>query len=154
MKFKRLVGIDFDNTLVENEYPKIGKLKTRMLEIIGNEQDKYGKENVDFILWTCRRGKELENAIEFIKENKLPIKYFNESHPQALEYFNVVDKIPAKTRKIFTNVLYDDRTRNPIVEDKIIDRLEDILGYVDDDRVHDDIYELVRDIEDGNFLDD
>lgn len=154
MKFKRLVGIDFDNTLVENEYPKIGKLKIRMLEIIGNEQDKYGKENVDFILWTCRRGKELENAIEFIKENKLPIKYFNESHPQALEYFNVVGKIPAKTRKIFTNVLYDDRTRNPIVEDKIIDGLEDILGYIDNDRVHDDIYELIRDIEDGNFLDD
>lgn len=59
--------------------------------------------DTEFILWTCRGGKELQDAIDYIKEFKLPIYYFNENHPSTKRWLIGGDN------KIFAHEYWDDR---------------------------------------------
>lgn len=147
MGLKRIVGLDFDGTLVENRFPDIGEVLESMQIRIQKEIDKYGEDNVDFILWTCRSGRYLKEAKKFIEDSNLPVKYFNESHPQVLDWDGW-----ECSEKIFCNVYYDDRARNPILEDKIIDRLDEISSMIDNDKLSDELYKLSKDIMEGDLL--
>ena len=52
------LAIDFDGTIVEDAYPKIGKPKTFAFETLKNLQ----KDGHRLILWTYRYGKTLKEA--------------------------------------------------------------------------------------------
>jgi hypothetical protein len=49
-----------------------------------------------FTLWTCRTNEQLQNAVDIIKNNEMPITYFNEN-PEA----------DFGSRKIFANEYWD-----------------------------------------------
>ena len=53
------IAVDFDGTLVENEYPDIGKPKLFAFETLKALQEK----GFRLILWTVRSGKELDDAV-------------------------------------------------------------------------------------------
>lgn len=59
----RIVAVDFDGTLCENRYPSIGKPNEKLINHLKKRRSKGAK----LILWTCRRDKELENAVEWCK---------------------------------------------------------------------------------------
>jgi hypothetical protein len=59
------IVIDFDGTIVEHAYPKIGAPVPGALETM----KQYQKEGALLILFTMRSGKELNAAVEYCKEN-------------------------------------------------------------------------------------
>lgn len=92
------IAVDFDGTIVEHKYPKIGKeypfaIDTlKKLAMCGNR----------IILWTSREGKLLDEAVEFCKKEGLEFYAVNSEYP---------DKgWDGKTRKIVADVYIDDRS--------------------------------------------
>ena len=92
------LAIDFDGTIVEDAYPKIGKPKLFAFETLKKLQ----QDGHRLILWTYRYGKTLQEAVDFCKENGIEFYAVNSSFPNE-EYD------PQKSRKINTNLFIDDR---------------------------------------------
>ena len=61
---RRKIAIDFDGTIVENQYPVIGRERPFALRTLRALQDK----GFLLILWTCRTGADLEAAVEFCRK--------------------------------------------------------------------------------------
>jgi hydroxymethylpyrimidine pyrophosphatase-like HAD family hydrolase len=59
------IAVDFDGTIVEDEYPKIGKPIIFAFDTLKKLQEKGHR----LILWTYRKGKALDEAVEFCKQN-------------------------------------------------------------------------------------
>ena len=97
-----IIAIDFDGTITEkNEFPKIGKAREHVFEAIKNFQ----KHGHVCILWTCRHGKTLIDAIEFLRDNGVEMNAYND---------NVYD---LDTRKIVADVYIDDK--NIFMDDNV-----------------------------------
>ena len=60
-----LIAVDFDGTIVEDGYPKIGKPMPFALETL----KMIVKDGHRIILWTYRHGEKLEEAVNFLKSN-------------------------------------------------------------------------------------
>ncbi len=92
------IAIDFDGTVVEDEYPKIGKTKLFAFETLKKLQEKGHR----LILWTYRNGKTLDDAVQFCKDNGIIFYAVNKSFPE--EEFD-----PNYSRKINADIFIDDR---------------------------------------------
>jgi len=92
------IAVDFDGTIVEDEYPKIGKPNIFAFETMKKLQNKGHR----LILWTYRYGKELEDAVAFCKKNGITFYAVNKSFPE--EQFD-----PKYSRKINADLFIDDR---------------------------------------------
>jgi hypothetical protein len=92
------LAIDFDGTIVEDAYPKIGKPKTFAFDTLKSLQ----RDGHRLILWTYRYGKTLKEAVEFCKKNGIEFYAVNSSFPN--EEYN-----PKKSRKINADLFIDDR---------------------------------------------
>jgi hypothetical protein len=92
------IAIDFDGTIVEDAYPDIGKPMLFAFETM----KELHKQNHQLILWTYRSGEELEDAVEFCRENGVEFYAVNQSYPE--EIFD-----PGSSRKIHAHIFIDDR---------------------------------------------
>ena len=92
------IAVDFDGTIVDHEYPKIGKEKLFAFRTL-KELEKRGAR---LILWTFRNGKELDEAVEFCRQNGLEFYAVNRNYPE--EIYN--EKV---SRKIDADIFIDDR---------------------------------------------
>ncbi|GEQ87089.1 hypothetical protein ULMS_25970 [Patiriisocius marinistellae] len=92
------IAVDFDGTIVEDAYPKIGKPIIFAFDTIKKLQDKGHR----VILWTYRKGKALDEAVAFCKENGITFYAVNMSFPE--EEFDA-----AYSRKINADIFIDDR---------------------------------------------
>ncbi|TYB79270.1 BT0820 family HAD-type phosphatase [Bizionia myxarmorum] len=95
---KLIIAVDFDGTIVEDAYPKVGKPKLFAFETLERLQ----KEGHRLILWTYRSGSRLDDAVDFCKENGLEFYAVNKSFPE--EQFDY-----SKSRKIHADIFIDDR---------------------------------------------
>lgn len=68
-----IIAIDFDGTIVKHDFPRIGEELDNAFDIISRFQEKGHK----IILWTCRSGKQLDEAVEFCKINGLEFDAVN-----------------------------------------------------------------------------
>jgi hypothetical protein len=102
--FRKVVAVDFDGTLAVTKYPTIIKPINLVFNYVKEQQ----KNGAIIILWTCRHGKELEEAVEFCRENGLEFDYINENVPERIEAFG-------ECRKISADEYIDDRAVNPMV---------------------------------------
>lgn len=98
-----IYAVDFDGTLCEYMWPDIGEPNTEIIEYIRFAQ----RCGVKLILWTCRQGKALEEAVEWCKQQGLEFDAVNENLPEVIEEFG------GDTRKIFANRYIDDRAWHP-----------------------------------------
>lgn len=99
MIFKSLtIAVDFDGTIAEDEYPKIGKPVLFAFDTLKKLQSKGHR----LILWTYRKGKELDEAVAFCKDNGIEFYAVNKSFPE--EEFD-----PRHSRKIHADLFIDDR---------------------------------------------
>ena len=74
------VAIDFDNTITQNStYEQTGTLNEEAAEAIIHLKEIGCK----LILWTCRTGKDLDEAVALAKDWKLPFDYVNEYPPRG-----------------------------------------------------------------------
>ena len=100
MSYKPIVAVDFDGTLsLDSQYPNIGRFNTHLYEAL-MELKGIGWS---IVLWTCREGKELKEAVEWCKMNGLEFDAINENPPE----------VPFKSRKVVANMYIDDRAYMP-----------------------------------------
>ncbi len=92
------IAVDFDGTLVEDEYPRIGRPIIFAFDTLKKLQD----EGHRLILWTYRKGSALEEAVKFCEENGIVFYAVNKSFPE--EEFDA-----SYSRKIHADIFIDDR---------------------------------------------
>ena len=92
------IAVDFDGTIVDHEYPGIGKEKLFAFLTL-KELEKMGAR---LILWTFRSGKELEEAVEFCKKNGLEFYAVNKNYPEEVFDGTI-------SRKIDADIFIDDK---------------------------------------------
>ncbi|HNQ27143.1 MAG TPA: hydrolase [Aquaticitalea sp.] len=95
---KHIIAVDFDGTIVEDAYPKIGKPRIFAFEALKRLQE----DGHRLILWTYRSGSSLDEAVAFCKENGITFYAVNRSFPE--EEFD-----STKSRKILADIFIDDR---------------------------------------------
>jgi len=92
------IAIDFDGTIVEHEYPEIGKDKLFAFETMRELQ----KHGALLILWTFRAGRELDDAVEYCRKKGIEFYAVNKNYPE--EKFD-----QGISRKINADVYIDDK---------------------------------------------
>lgn len=96
-----IIAVDFDGTIVEHKYPKIGKEKPFAIDTLR----KLASQGHKIILWTAREGELLDQAIAFCKERGLTFYAVNGDTPTSgLNFQNKVS-----TTKLVADVYIDDR---------------------------------------------
>ena len=103
MERRPIYAVDFDGTLCEYKWPDIGEPNAEMIDYLKCQQ-RFG---VKLILWTCREGERLQEAIDWCKEQGLEFDAVNENLPEIIEEFG------KDNRKIFANIYIDDRACHP-----------------------------------------
>lgn len=89
---KTVIAVDFDGTLAVTDYPKIVKPISQTISLIRYYKDR----GATIILWTCREGEYLQQAVDWCKENNVPIDYINENAPHRIaEWGNDCRKVGA-----------------------------------------------------------
>jgi hypothetical protein len=92
------IAVDFDGTIVDHEYPNIGKEKLFAFRTL-KELEKKGAR---LILWTFRTGKELDEAVEYCRQNGIEFYAVNRNYPEE-----VFDE--TISRKIDADLFIDDK---------------------------------------------
>lgn len=92
------IAVDFDGTIVENRFPKIGKPILFAIETLKKLQE----EGHQLILWTYRTGKELQEAVEFCNSKGIQFYTVNKSYPEEKFDHSI-------SRKIQADIFIDDR---------------------------------------------
>ena len=92
------IAVDFDGTIVEHEFPGIGKEKLFAFQTL-KELEKMGAR---LILWTFRAGKELDEAVEYCRKNGIEFYAVNKNYPEEIFDETV-------SRKIDADIYIDDK---------------------------------------------
>lgn len=92
------IAIDFDGTIVEDAYPKIGKPNLFAFQTLQKLQEKGHR----LVLWTYRHGERLQEAVNFCRDNGIEFYAVNNSFPE--EKFD-----NDASRKINADLFIDDR---------------------------------------------
>lgn len=75
---KLIIGVDFDGTIVEHDYPDIGVPVPGALETMRE----CVKRGADLILWTMRSGQDLDEATAFLSSHGVKLFGVN-SNPET-----------------------------------------------------------------------
>lgn len=119
----KIIAVDFDGTLCENEWPKIGAANEPLIEYL-IEQQKAGNK---VVLWTCRTGDLLDRAVRWCSIHGLYFDAVNEN------LSDVIEKMGGDSRKIFAHEYIDDlaitfdSVANTMLNDKL-KRLSDEIA--------------------------
>lgn len=95
-----VIAVDFDGTIVEHEYPKIGEeipFATETLRMLINDHHK-------LILWSVREGKLLDEAVEWCRERGVEFYATNRDYPEE-----TTDNNNHFSRKLKADLFIDDR---------------------------------------------
>jgi len=91
-----IIAVDFDGTLQISKEPNTGLIRSLKAE--------QNKGNI-VILWTCREGPSLIEALEFLWAVGFRPNYVNQNAPE------VIRKFRRDPRKIYADVYIDDKAR-------------------------------------------
>lgn len=94
-----IIAVDFDGTIVEHKYPRIGDEIPFAIETLKKLQ----QENHRIILWTVREGKLLEEAVDYCAVRGLEFYAVNKDYPEE------TDRDKGYSRKIKAELFIDDR---------------------------------------------
>jgi len=92
------IAVDFDGTLVEDKYPKIGKDLPFAFEALRM----FMQRGYFLILWTSRTGERLEEAVEYCRSKGVEFYAVNKNYGEEVPQ----DGFP---RKIIADFFIDDR---------------------------------------------
>lgn len=94
-----IYAVDFDGTLCEIAYPDIGQAKQNVIDFCLRKQ----AEGHKLILWTCRCGEYLEQAIKWCEEQGLIFDAINENLPERITEYG------GDCRKVSADYYIDDK---------------------------------------------
>jgi len=108
-----LIAVDFDGTIVQHEYPRIGKELPFAIETLKRLQSEFQHQ---LVLWTVRDGKQLEEAVEFCRVRGLEFYAINASYPEETYQEGM-------SRKVNADLFIDDRSLGGLPDWGIIYRM-------------------------------
>ncbi len=94
-----IYAVDFDGTLSMAEWPEVGKVNKELVDFLIRRKRMGDK----IILWTCRAGKPLRDAVDFCRSYGLVFDAVNDNLPEVVEQYG------SNSRKITCDVYIDDR---------------------------------------------
>ena len=94
-----IICVDFDGTLCEHKYPEIGNPYNELIKKLIIRKISGDK----LILWTCRDGIKLQEAVEWCKNLGLEFDEVNDDLPEIKESFTF------KSKKVYGDIYIDDR---------------------------------------------
>ena len=97
-----IIAVDFDGVLVRDSYPAIGRPHIGVINGLIERQKKGDK----VILWTCRCGLYLLDAVSFCRNMGLEFDAVNENLPM------MIDKYGTDSRKVYADCYIDDRNKS------------------------------------------
>lgn len=104
MKIKPVVAVDYDDTLIyENEIPN-----EQLISVLKNFRKKGGK----LILWTCRNGRKLHEAVVICAELGLFFDAVNCNVPESYYLFEDGHGSP----KVFAHLYIDDKAQGNLTQ--------------------------------------
>ena len=128
-----IIAVDFDGTIVEHEYPKIGKEKIFATETLRQLIN----DGLRLILWTVREGELLDEAVEWCRQRGVEFYAVNKDFPEEN-----ISKNEQFSRKIKADVWIDDlnigglpdwgtiyriitekKTLQQVIEEKLVNQL-------------------------------
>lgn len=96
----KIIAVDFDGTLCENAWPSIGAPNLEVINYLKEQQ----ADGARLILWTCRTGDDLIEAVAWCFINhEIAFDAVNENLPDKIEEFG------CDSRKICADEYIDDR---------------------------------------------
>lgn len=114
-----IIAVDFDGTLAENKYPEIGKPMQGAVE----SMKRLYNDGHYLIIWTCRTGELLKDAINWLLAEGIPFHRVNDHNPENLAEYGGDGGL-----KIYADVYIDDKNLGGFVG--WYDAME-LLGYKD-----------------------
>lgn len=102
--YRRIVAVDFDGTLAKTKFPRIISAITENISYCKRLKE----DGAILILWTCRKGKDLQDAVDWCGKQGLTFDYVNENTAENIAFYGGTD-----TRKIYAHEYIDDRALNP-----------------------------------------
>ncbi len=98
-----IIAVDFDGTLCVDAYPGIGEANMQLIRLLACRQAAGDK----LILWTCRCGRQLLEAVNWCRMHGLTFDAVNDNLPE------VIAKWGNDSRKVSADVYIDDRSVQP-----------------------------------------
>lgn len=95
----RVIAVDFDGCLCTNNWPDVGQPNRQLIRMLKTARSKGNK----VILWTCREGKLLEEAVKWCERQGLRFDAINDNLPEMNAYFG------NNCRKVGADVYIDDK---------------------------------------------
>ena len=93
------IAVDFDGTIVENKYPQIGELQSGAQVTL----QRLHREGHKIIIWTCRSGERLVEAVNFLLWHGIPFDQVNDNLRENIEQYG------GNSRKVCADIYIDDR---------------------------------------------
>ena len=97
----KVVAVDFDGCLCENAWPEIGAPHLNVIYAAKAER----AAGTKLVLWTCRCGELLENAVTWCADQGLFFDAVNEQVPELRNNYGT------DSRKVFAHEYWDDRAK-------------------------------------------
>lgn len=98
----RVIAIDFDGTICKEEWPACGEPNFPIINAAIAEKEK----GAQLILWTCREGDMLKEAVDYCAKYGLVFDAVNENIAWRIE------KYGNDSRKVGADEYWDDRSVN------------------------------------------
>lgn len=96
-----IIAVDFDGTIVESNFPWIGPAYPQALNFLRQWKRKKHK----LILWTCRDGQHLNDAVQFCRDQGIEFDAIND---------NIRKYYGNNSRKVWADLYVDDKCGLPI----------------------------------------
>lgn len=106
-------AVDFDGTLAKTRFPEIISPNKKMMTFVKTIQAAGHK----VILWTSRDGKDLENAVEWCRQQGIIFDSVNEPLPEQ------ISKWGNDTRKVYADYYIDDRAMTVEDAEQVMDEI-------------------------------
>lgn len=94
-----IIAVDFDGTIVEHKYPRIGEEIPFAIDTL----KRFQKEHHTIILWSVREGKLLQEAVEYCQKRGLEFYAVNKDYPEE------TNEDKGYSRKLKADLFIDDR---------------------------------------------
>jgi len=95
----KVMAVDFDGTLFENNWPEIGAPKPKIIQYVKDQQ----QQGTKLVLWTCREGQMLIDAVHACRNEGLYFDGINVNLQERMDFFHT------DPRKIGAEEYLDDR---------------------------------------------
>lgn len=108
-----ILAVDFDGTLSFGKWPDVGPANENLFDFLKSRRAIGDK----IILWTCREGKSLSDAVSWCNMQGLDFDAVNDNLPEIIDFYGV------NSRKISCDLYIDDRaiTANKDFKETVLD---------------------------------